>query len=207
MSDWLASIMERVDAEGVVVRVAIVAASGPTPREVGAWMLVAPGSRRGKIARVDFEQSVTAHARDLIAARASSPRPLWRRELRSVPLGEVLGASTGGSLGVLFEMFAREECDILAAAGWSAASIALRPVIGGVPMSLVADGALPRDMPAAAAAALQRLQRAPVSTTLALSPDEAGRARLGRTRLGLPSVSPRRSPPSMSTAQASSAAR
>ncbi len=172
MGDWLASIKESVDADGVVVRVAIVAASGPTPREVGAWMLVAPGSRRGKIGRVEFEQSMIAHARELMAARVSSPRPSWQRELRAVPLGEVLGASSGGGLGVLFEVFARAECDMLAAAGWSAASIALRPVIGGVPIRLVGDGALPHDLPVAAAAALHSLQRAPFATTLALSPDE-----------------------------------
>lgn len=65
-------------------------AKGSTPREEGAWMLVAPGATFGTIGGGQLEFMAIARAREMIAANAPAAESL------DVPLGPRIGQCCGG---------------------------------------------------------------------------------------------------------------
>jgi xanthine dehydrogenase accessory factor len=113
---WLERIADIAAREGPVVRVVIVETTGPTPRAVGAAMLVWRAGQEGKIGRGEVEARAAVAARGLIgeAGRATSGAgPLWMRARLDFPTGHVLGASTGGRIELLLEVFGPQEIAVL----------------------------------------------------------------------------------------------
>lgn len=113
---WMERIAGLMPAHGVVVRATIAEATGPTPRETGAAMLVTSTTRVGKIGRASVESEAIAAARNLIAD-VNSPRqpPRWLRKVLVCKSGPVLGESSVGEIRILLELFTAAEVAALSA--------------------------------------------------------------------------------------------
>ncbi len=127
---WLDSIADAVDRHGVVARVILIAAHGPSPRGVGTSMLVTASRRYGKIGRTALENVAVARARDLIRASHFSSGASWLRSLHTFATGPVLGEPSHGALMFLVEVFGKPEIEALSAAatGPSATGVVARPL-------------------------------------------------------------------------------
>ena len=78
--------------------VEVAAAKGSTPREAGAWMLVAPARTFGTIGGGQLEFMAIDKARQMLDRRSSAP-PVERIEKRAtldIPLGPEIGQCCGG---------------------------------------------------------------------------------------------------------------
>ena len=157
--DWLSRIAELADGRSCA-RVSIVAVRGPTPREIGAALLVTTDSCEGKIGRGEIEQRAIAAARLAIAATPSGARPRWYRELVEVDTGPVLGESSGGHVTLLVETFGPAEIAALADRSPRPTLVA-RPLAGNAPMLAFSDDEPVTVLPPDVAAAVERLQREP----------------------------------------------
>lgn len=98
MSLDLPALTAAVAAQGVVVRVLVVAVAGSVPREAGASMLVWRDGEDGTIGGGELENRAVREARGMLAAPVA---PF----VRTVPLGPALGQCCGGSVTVAWERF------------------------------------------------------------------------------------------------------
>jgi len=132
--NWVQAIVETIEREGACARVVILATEGPTPRAVGASMLVWTRGQSGKIGRGPIEVAACEHARDLLTAFMAEgvAQPRWLRSCLSLPTGDVLGESTGGSVHLLIELFGRAEASVLKSfAEQSPGALISRPLASG----------------------------------------------------------------------------
>ena len=131
-SDWLGRIAALSATDGLVARITIIEAEGPTPREVGAAILVTINTAEGKIGRGRLEQRAIEAARRMIAEAAVGPAVQWHREVVTCETGPVLGASSGGRIGLLIEVFGAAEVATFSAMP-TGRSIVIRSVASGQP--------------------------------------------------------------------------
>ena len=179
MTGWLARVAELVAAEGCAARIAIIAARGPTPREVGAAVLVTASRREGKIGRGALETAAVARARSLLVEVAGSAAgPRWLREIHEVSTGPVLGASSDGVITILIEVFGPAEIAHLHSERATTGDdpMLVRPLLGGgrasVVGSPVAAPEFPKDdRPTAVAAAQAQLSGEPARRQLLVEAD------------------------------------
>ncbi|WP_289708617.1 XdhC family protein, partial [Escherichia coli] len=80
-----------------VVLVEVKSASGSTPREAGAWMLVAVDCIFGTIGGGQLEFMAIDHARRLLSEGGADADDI------SVPLGPEIGQCCGGRVGLDFK--------------------------------------------------------------------------------------------------------
>ena len=112
---WLQDIAGIVEREGAAARVVIIGTEGPTPRAVGASLLVSPTAVSGKIGRSEVEARAVGQARALMALLGTLREGggAWLRERRRYSTGDVLGLGTGGAIEVLVEAFGPAELGII----------------------------------------------------------------------------------------------
>lgn len=137
---WVRNIIDTVEREGACARVVIVATEGPTPRAVGASMLIWMQGQSGKIGRGPIEVKASEHARTMLADfdQANSKKPAWPRSSLSLPTGNVLGESTGGRVHLLIELFGRAEAEALKQlAAQSPHYLFSRPLVAGLAPNLI----------------------------------------------------------------------
>ncbi|MVA95922.1 xanthine dehydrogenase accessory protein XdhC [Nitratireductor sp. CAU 1489] len=90
-----------LDAYPAAAKVEVTAAKGSTPREEGAWMLVAPDTIFGTIGGGQLEFMAIDEARALLrAAPASKAEPA---KVLDIPLGPEIGQCCGGRVGLSIE--------------------------------------------------------------------------------------------------------
>ena len=160
MNSWLARITERVEAEGRIARITILAARGPTPREIGATMLVTGHGREGKIGRGPLEAQAVALAREILAGAGASDRaPAWLRHVREFATGDVLGSSSGGAISVLIEVLGPAELEHLGPI--EPGAVLARPLASGAAGHLLAPDSAPRGLAPEIADALTQLRHDP----------------------------------------------
>lgn len=184
MNSWLTRLGERVAAEGRIARITILAARGPTPREIGATMLVTGRGQEGKIGRGPLEAKAVAWAREILACtNAPTRQPAWERHVREFATGDVLGASSGGSISVLVEVLG--EAELAELTTLEAGAVLARPLASGAPGHLLAPHTAQRELPHAVTQALMRMQHAPHLSRLLV---ETAQGQWLLERLGLPAV-------------------
>ena len=114
---WITQMSRLAADDGIVARAVLIATVGPTPRSVGASLLVTPRRQEGRIGRPEMMAEVAAAARLLIdrhrdiehgRAETGEPPP-WLRTVETWRTGEVLGESSGGHVDVLIEVFGPRE--------------------------------------------------------------------------------------------------
>lgn len=187
--DWIDRAERLVSTERAVVRVTLVEATGPTPRDIGAGALVTSSTCDSRIGRGDLQVSVIEFARSMLAtmpqSRSDGPA-LWHRKIASYPTGPVLGASSGGTKTMLFELLGPAELRTLEgqsggpvthsnedehiAAKSTDGLVLLRPLASGLPAVLVKPTGDIAGLPNRAATALATL-RFSAAQTVALSGD------------------------------------
>jgi xanthine dehydrogenase accessory factor len=105
--DWLPTLVNFLDREPVVVRIAVAGVRGSTPREPGAFMLVGRDSIEGSIGGGQLEWEAIASARELLADTGVAAR------VNKVVLGADVGQCCGGVVSVWQERFTRESLGLL----------------------------------------------------------------------------------------------
>ena len=166
-SDWLGRIAALSATDGLVARITIIEAEGPTPREVGAAILVTINTAEGKIGRGRLEQRAIEAARRMIAEAAVGPAVQWHREVVTCETGPVLGASSGGRIGLLIEVFGAAEVATFSAMP-TGRSIVIRSVASGQPLLVCGDDDTDDSagLPAQVATALTTMQHDPSCSQL-----------------------------------------
>jgi xanthine dehydrogenase accessory factor len=96
MNDWLAPLADLVDRGGEGILLSVVAASGSTPREVGAKMLVTDAQTFATIGGGQFEYQCVERARDMLACGEVF-------DAERFDLGPDLGQCCGGVVSVCFD--------------------------------------------------------------------------------------------------------
>jgi xanthine dehydrogenase accessory factor len=171
-ANWLEELRACVEREGIAVRVAVTAAEGSTPREVGAAMLVTPSGLTGTIGGGELELQATQAARRLMASAACA----WQRTTLSLPLGPALGQCCGGHVRLLLEAYGAREMALLPAAAQSRFALVLHPTSSGEPLQIVEQRGAAKQLPLPLAAARLVLEM--------LSGQQQAAARLVRGRRG-----------------------
>ena len=103
--DGVSQFFAAISDDAPIVRVTIIEALGSTPREAGAYILVAAGQSEdapvlaGTIGGGALELEAIAHAREILSEEAGP----WLRRVRDYPLGPRLGQCCGGFAKLLFE--------------------------------------------------------------------------------------------------------
>lgn len=105
--DWLPTLVNFLDREPVVVRIAVAEVRGSTPREPGAFMLVGRDNVEGSIGGGQLEWEAIAGARELLADTGVAAR------VNKVVLGADVGQCCGGVVSVWLERFTRESLGLL----------------------------------------------------------------------------------------------
>ena len=108
MSDGLATLVARLEAEDAVVRVTVAAVRGSTPREPGACMLVGAQRIDGSIGGGNLEWQAILSARAMLAA---PPGAATRTDRFS--LGATLGQCCGGAVELHLERHTRADLPAL----------------------------------------------------------------------------------------------
>ena len=108
--DWLPAVVEFLEREPEVVRIAIAEVRGSAPRDTGAFMLAGRGGVAGTIGGGRLEWESIAAARELLEDRTSAAR------FNKVVLGADLGQCCGGVVAVWLERFTRDDLGLLRAA-------------------------------------------------------------------------------------------
>jgi xanthine dehydrogenase accessory factor len=104
MTDWLATLSQRLQAEAGVVRVLVAATRGSAPRESGACMLVGATGIDGTIGGGNLEWQAIRIARGMLREpEAESPR------VDRFSLGATLGQCCGGAVELRFERYVRAD--------------------------------------------------------------------------------------------------
>lgn len=93
-----ASLAAFLAANPRAILVEVAEARGSTPREAGAWMLVADTALHGTVGGGAFEYMAVDHARALLAGKANEAR-------RDIPLGPAIGQCCGGFVTLAFTPF------------------------------------------------------------------------------------------------------
>jgi xanthine dehydrogenase accessory factor len=96
MNDWLAPLVDLVARGGEGILLSVVAASGSTPREVGAKMLVTDAQTFATIGGGQFEYQCVERARDMLACGDVFDADRFA-------LGPDLGQCCGGVVSVCFD--------------------------------------------------------------------------------------------------------
>lgn len=97
MSAAAAQLARFAAGHRLLVKVEVTAAKGSTPRERGAWMLVAPDGIFGTIGGGQLEFMAIDHARTFAEGGAAEPA-------LAVPLGPAIGQCCGGHVALGFEL-------------------------------------------------------------------------------------------------------
>jgi xanthine dehydrogenase accessory factor len=162
--NWLHRIAELAARDGAAARIVIVEVTGPTPRSVGAAMIVTALHAEGKIGRGAIEREAVAAARQLIAALGpAKDAPAWPRAVLEFSTGPVLGEPTGGVATLAIEAYGPAEIDALTrgmAQGHTEQLLARRLVSGTAPelMDAVGGGRAPWALASSRLLAAPKLQ-------------------------------------------------
>src|SRR5580700_6846257 len=105
--DWVRTLIEFLNREPVMVRIAVAEVRGSTPREPGAFMLVGRDSVEGSIGGGQLEWEAIAGARELLGDTGVAAR------VNKVVLGADVGQCCGGVVSVWLERFTRESLGLL----------------------------------------------------------------------------------------------
>jgi xanthine dehydrogenase accessory factor len=97
MSDWLQTLVRRLECDEPIVRVVVSAVRGSAPREAGACMLVGAAQAYGTIGGGHLEWKALEIARGMLHAPEGSPR------VDRFVLGATLGQCCGGAVEIVFE--------------------------------------------------------------------------------------------------------
>lgn len=101
MTKTATSLKAFLDAHPAAAKVEVTVAKGSTPREKGAWMLVAPERIFGTIGGGQLEFMAIDEARSLLrGASTSKPEPA---KALDIPLGPDIGQCCGGRVGLSIE--------------------------------------------------------------------------------------------------------
>jgi len=107
--------IDLLSSPGPVMLVSVAAIRGSTPREAGAFMLIAEDALSGTIGGGNLEHQVTRKVRDGFAAAKTDAVPTSDAEIVRFPLGPGLGQCCGGSVEVGFHLLdASQKADLLA---------------------------------------------------------------------------------------------
>ncbi len=109
MTDCLALLLRRLEAEPAIVRVIVAAVRGSAPREPGAWMLVGASGIDGTIGGGNLEWNATRIARGMLREPGAEARRVDR-----FSLGATLGQCCGGAVEIRFERHAQADREALA---------------------------------------------------------------------------------------------
>ena len=109
MSDWLATLAQRLVSEPSVVRVVVAATRGSAPREPGACMLVGAARSDGTIGGGNLEWKAIQIARDMLREPGAEALRVDR-----FSLGATLGQCCGGAVELRFERHVQADRDALA---------------------------------------------------------------------------------------------
>ncbi|WP_127599228.1 xanthine dehydrogenase accessory protein XdhC [Nitratireductor alexandrii] len=101
MTKTATSLKAFLDAHPAAAKVEVSAAKGSTPREAGAWMLVAPERIFGTIGGGQLEFMAIDEARALL--RAAPAAEAEREKALDIPLGPEIGQCCGGRVGLSIE--------------------------------------------------------------------------------------------------------
>lgn len=148
----------RSDPDGLpAVRIVVMAAAGSTPREAGAAMFVTLDETAGTIGGGQLEFEAINHARSMLKAIPSEATP-WQREVRTWPLGPAIGQCCGGTVQILFEVYAEEGLATLPEmVEMPANAILLRSIASGRPARMITQAADASDLPGAVARAVEHM--------------------------------------------------
>ena len=102
-SDKEISALENINVGSGFILVTIVGATGSTPREAGAAMLVTNNETVGTIGGGALEYDAIEKARNFISEEGE-----WLRAQKDYPLGPSLGQCCGGHVQIFFEKFSEE---------------------------------------------------------------------------------------------------
>ena len=105
--DWIPTLMRLLERQPMVARVVVTEARGSTPREPGAFMLVAHHCVEGSIGGGRLEWEAIAAARTLLADPAVPART------NKVVLAADVGQCCGGVVSFWLEKFTRDDLAIL----------------------------------------------------------------------------------------------
>jgi xanthine dehydrogenase accessory factor len=109
MTDWLASLAQRLASEPAVVRVVVAATRGSAPREPGACMLVGATAVEGTIGGGNLEWQAIRIARDMLREPGAEALRVDR-----FSLGATLGQCCGGAVELRFERYGKENLSSVA---------------------------------------------------------------------------------------------
>lgn len=101
MTKTATSLKAFLDAHPAAAKVEVSAAKGSTPREAGAWMLVAPERIFGTIGGGQLEFMAIDEARSLL--RGASTSKAEPAKALDIPLGPDIGQCCGGRVGLSIE--------------------------------------------------------------------------------------------------------
>jgi xanthine dehydrogenase accessory factor len=125
----------RTAEEGPVVRAVVIEAKGSTPREVGAWMLIARDWIDGTIGGGALEYACIARARGMLSEEHAAS---WRRAVEHFHLGPELNQCCGGAVTILLERFGGAEVAALEAGAQRGGNVsAVHPLESGRPIEFV----------------------------------------------------------------------
>ncbi|CAN0488180.1 unnamed protein product, partial [Phaeothamnion confervicola] len=141
---WTSRLYALAQEDGFAVRAVIVSTAGPTPRSVGAALIVTASRQEGRIGRPELTTQVVEIARaNLDVRRKAEPHVTWTRRHQTFATGTVLGEATGGSVEILIEVFGPAEISHLAQIEGNAPddSLLVRPMASGNPVCVCPPGA------------------------------------------------------------------
>jgi len=134
---WLQDLNGLVSDHGIVVRVTVIEADGSAPRDVGAFMNVTGTSFEGTVGGGALENEALAVSRQILNENHTGE---WRRQVRDYPLGPDLAQCCGGYVRLLYETFGVAEIKTLnVAVDDPSHAVAVRPVVSGCPIQIIAD--------------------------------------------------------------------
>jgi len=135
--NWLTELRALVADKGTVIRVSVVEADGSSPRDVGVFMTVTGDAFDGTIGGGALENEALMVARRMLTDGVSAP---WWRRVRDYPLGPDLAQCCGGYVRLLYEAITEREIAALnVTLDDPAHMVAVRPLVSGLPMQIVAD--------------------------------------------------------------------
>lgn len=140
--NWIHELKEKVQTDGPVVRVSVIEAKGSTPREVGAAMIVSHAKLAGTIGGGALEFDAIATARTMLGRNNDNK---WHRVVQAYPLGPSLGQCCGGFTKLMFEVFTPSTFSSLTGPSVDGPVLVLRPMISGIPFTIIQDRHLRHD--------------------------------------------------------------
>ena len=142
MTSSCRDLLSALEGGASLAIVTIVKASGSTPREVGAFMIVTETAIAGTIGGGALEFDAIGEARGLFARDKSAP---WLRLVKDYPLGPALNQCCGGFLTVLIERVSPAERAVHFDDHFSRRQLA-RPMTSGEAPRSFGDAAAPEPL-------------------------------------------------------------